>query len=205
MKEELFIYGAGGHAKVVVEIVEATGQVIGGIFDKNMLLKTLLNRYVIHHELDELPPSSLNTSFIVAIGNNTVRKKVVKDELGEMSYVTLVHPSASVSSSAAIGIGTVVMAGATINAESKIGAHAIINTNSSVDHDCIIADYVHLSPNVALAGNVSIGEGTHVGIGACVIQGIHIGKWCTIGAGAVVIRDVPDGATLVGNPGRIIK
>ena len=32
-----------------------------------------------------------------------------------------------------------------------------------------------------------------------------IGEWCTIGAGAVIIKDIPDGATVVGNPGKIIK
>lgn len=63
----------------------------------------------------------------------------------------------------------------------------------------------NISPNAALAGNVTIGEGTHVGMGASIIQGIKIGKWCTIGAGAVIIQDIPDGATVVGNPGKIIK
>ena len=66
-------------------------------------------------------------------------------------------------------------------------------------------DFVHISPNAALAGSITVGEGTHIGIGASVIQGIKIGKWATIGAGAVIIRDVPDFATVVGNPGKIIK
>lgn len=69
----------------------------------------------------------------------------------------------------------------------------------------VISDYVHISPNVSLAGNVEVGEGTHIGIGASIIQGIKIVKWCTIGAGAVIIKDVPDCATVVGNPGKIIK
>jgi acetyltransferase-like isoleucine patch superfamily enzyme len=50
-----------------------------------------------------------------------------------------------------------------------------------------------------------VGEGTHIGAGAVVIPSIRIGKWCTIGAGTVVIRDIPDYATAVGNPARIIK
>ena len=62
-----------------------------------------------------------------------------------------------------------------------------------------------ISPNVSLAGEVSVGEGTHIGIGANVIPGIKIGKWATIGAGAVILKDVVDGATVVGNPGRVIN
>jgi acetyltransferase EpsM len=38
-----------------------------------------------------------------------------------------------------------------------------------------------------------------------VIPSIRIGRWCTIGAGAVILRDVPDGSTVVGNPGRIVR
>jgi acetyltransferase-like isoleucine patch superfamily enzyme len=52
---------------------------------------------------------------------------------------------------------------------------------------------------------VYIGEGAHIGAGSVVIQGIKIGKWSTIGAGTVVIKDVPDYATVVGNPGKTIK
>jgi acetyltransferase-like isoleucine patch superfamily enzyme len=83
------------------------------------------------------------------------------------------------------------MSGVSINSAVSIGKHCIINTNSSIDHDCVIEDFVHISPNAALGGSV--------------IQGIRIGKWCTIGAGAAIIRDIPDGATVVGNPGKIIK
>ncbi len=97
------------------------------------------------------------------------------------------------------------MAGVSVNVHTKIGNHCIINTNASIDHDCVLEDFVHVSPNAALAGDVRVGEGTHIGIRACVIQGLRIGKWCVVGAGAVIIRDVPDHATVVGNPGRVVK
>jgi acetyltransferase EpsM len=92
-----------------------------------------------------------------------------------------------------------------IQAGAAIGSHCIINTSASIDHDCVLADFVHVSPNATISGNVTVGEGTHIGAGATIIQGVTIGKWCTIGAGAVVIRDVPDNATVVGVPGKIIK
>jgi acetyltransferase EpsM len=69
----------------------------------------------------------------------------------------------------------------------------------------VIADFVHISPNATLSGNVKAGEGSHIGAGATIIQGITIGKWCTVGAGAVVIKDVPDYATVVGVPARVIN
>lgn len=198
MQEKLFIYGAGGHSKVVIEIAEELKLSICGLVDSNSSGEKLFGYSITKH-----PVIDESAHWIIAIGNNRIRRQISLNE--NFSYATLVHPLVRLSSRATVGQGTVIMAGVAINSDVKIGDHCIINTNASVDHDCVIANYVHLSPNVALAGSVIVGEGAHIGIGACVIQGKKIGKWSTIGAGAVIINDVPDGATVVGNPGRVIK
>lgn len=87
----------------------------------------------------------------------------------------------------------------------QIDRHYIINIRPSVDYDCEIVDYVHVAHHAILLGGVKVGEGSWIGAGAVVKQYITIGKNCMIGAGAVVLRDVPDGATVVGVPGREIK
>ncbi len=198
---DINILGASGHGKVIVEIAELSGWQIAGIYDANNQITEFLG-YSVH------PQSALtndnNTPIILAIGNNSTRKKIA-ETLNNCTFATLLHPQTSISKRASILHGTVVMPGASINAAANIGRHCIINTNASIDHDCYLEDYVHISPNVGLAGNVSIGEGTHIGIGAQVIQGIRIGKWATVGAGAVIIKDIPDYAVVVGNPGKIIK
>lgn len=194
----MYIYGASGHGKVIAEIAEESGAVITGFIDLDINKNKMLDYEVIH----TIPTQKIEV--IIAIGNNAVRKKLV-NENDNFEYDKLIHPRANVSKRTTIGEGSVVMASVSINTDVVIGKHCIINTNASVDHDCKISNFVHISPNVALAGNVEVGEGAHIGIGTCVIQGIKIGKWCTIGAGTVVIKDVPDGATVVGNPGKIIK
>jgi len=197
----IYVYGASGHAKVILEILELQQKEIGGLIDCNPKIKSLLDyevNLVINQNFDPL-----KDSFILAIGNNCIRKEIVKKIGGP--FITAIHPTAVVSSRSKIGEGTVLMAGVVVNSNASIGQHVILNTNCSVDHDCVLGDFVHLSPHVALAGNVTIGEGTHIGIAACLIPGIKIGKWATIGAGAVIIRDVPDYAVVVGNPGIIIK
>ncbi|MEF9477428.1 acetyltransferase [Chryseobacterium sp. RRHN12] len=194
----MYLYGASGHGKVVAEVAEESGYNIEAFIDENLMKEKVLNYPV----LNEVPSHGIDV--VISIGNNKIRKRIV--EQGELfNYVTLSHPKAIVSKRVKIGEGTIVMPGATINVLVRIGKHCIINTNASIDHDCILEDFVHISPNAALGGNVYVGEGTHIGIGASVIQGITIGKWCTIGAGAVIISDIPDGCTVVGNPGRIIK
>ncbi len=200
--DRVYLIGASGHAKVVMDIVGKNKQFITGVFDRNTAINKLLDFVVKPQPSQSWPDDGF---YLVCIGDNKIRKKVVEDYAERLIYTQAIHPSANVSSYATIGKGTVVMAGVTINPDASIGKHVILNTNCSVDHECIIGDFVHISPNVALAGNVSIGEGTHVGIGACVIQGIQIGRWCTVGAGSVIIRDIPDGATVVGNPGKVIK
>jgi len=197
----VYLIGASGHAKVIVEILEKRGLYIGGLQDANPAITSLLGNDV-HPELPDLFDPN-DDELIISIGNNAIRKKLA--ESLAYRYISAIHSSANISKRATIGKGTAIMAGVSINADVEIGKHVIINTNASIDHDCVLENYVHISPNAALAGNVTVGEGTHIGIGACIIQGINIGKWCTIGAGSVIIKDVPDGATVVGNPGRIIK
>ncbi|CAM3389462.1 NeuD/PglB/VioB family sugar acetyltransferase [Aequorivita lipolytica] len=147
--------------------------------------------------------SGKKDTWIISIGNNRIRKEVSKRL--PSNFGLLVHRTASVSSWASVGAGTTVMAKVVINACANIGKHCIINSAAVIEHDCILEDFVHISPNASLAGGVRVGEGTHIGIGACVLPEIKIGKWATIGAGAVIIKDVPDGAVVVGNPGKVIK
>lgn len=194
------IYGASGHSKVIIEIIENAGNSIKGLFDDDPLKKRLLD-YKVSNENSIFDLQGV--VWIIGIGNNEIRKKVAENHL--LSYDNAIDPKAIISVKNQIDKGTVIMPGVTINSSTIIGKHCIINTNSSVDHDCLLADYVHVSPNATLCGGVSVGEGTHIGAGAVIIPGIKIGKWATIGAGAVIIKDVPDFTTVVGNPGRIIK
>ncbi|KMQ68966.1 acetyltransferase [Chryseobacterium sp. FH2] len=194
----MYLYGASGHGKVVAEVAEECGYHIEAYIDEYLSEEKVLNYPVLH----TVPPHDIEV--LISIGNNRVRKEIVNQHQ-LFSYITLLHPKAIISKSVKIEEGTIVMPGVTINAVAEIGKHCIINTNASIDHECIIEDFVHISPNAALAGGVYVGEGTHIGIGVNIIQGIKIGKWCTIGAGSVIISDVPDGSTVVGNPGKIIK
>jgi sugar O-acyltransferase (sialic acid O-acetyltransferase NeuD family) len=195
----MYLYGASGHAKVIIEILEAQGIKVEGLFDDNEFLEALLDYPV--YKWDE--KEDRNKKIIISIGNNSIRKKIVDSISGE--YEIAIHPKSILSQRSIIGLGTVIMGGVTINVNTYVGKHCIVNTNASVDHDCVLDDFVHISPNVALCGNVHVGEGTHVGAGSVVIPGKRIGKWCVIGAGSVVINDIPDYSIAVGNPCKIIK
>jgi sugar O-acyltransferase (sialic acid O-acetyltransferase NeuD family) len=192
----MYLYGASGHAKVIIDILTAQGVKVVGLLDDNPDIKELLGYPVIK-------PQPVPYPVIISIGDNKIRKKIAETIHGEFGKA--IHPSAIVSPSSEIEIGTVIMQNAVIQSSCLIGKHCIINTLASVDHDCNLGDYVHVSPNSALTGNVTVGEGTWIGTGTTVIPGVTIGKWCVIGAGSVVTKNIPDFSLASGNRCKVIK
>lgn len=190
------LFGASGHAKVVIDIINAQGDDIGCLYDENPHCDLIQG-----HPVYRADRTSVHGPLIVSIGTCTSRKAIVTGYPG-LQYATAIHPHSIISSSARLGEGTVVMPGAIINADVTVGRHCIINTKASVDHDCRLDDYVHIAPGATLSGNVEVGECSWIGVGACVKQGIKIGRNCMIGAGAVVVTDIPDNTTAYGNPAR---
>jgi sugar O-acyltransferase (sialic acid O-acetyltransferase NeuD family) len=198
----MYLLGASGHAKVIIDSLKASGKKISGLFDDNPEVKELLG-YNVFGPFD--PIRLGDEELIISVGLNHIRKKIVENLPGNIRYGNAIHPSAIISEHASLGEGTVVMQGAVIQSCVSIGKHCIINTTASVDHDCLLEDYVHISPNATLCGAVSVGEGSQVGAGAVVIPGIKIGKWSLVAAGAVVMKDVPDNVLVLGNPARVVK
>ncbi|MDR0658647.1 MAG: acetyltransferase [Mediterranea sp.] len=192
----MFLYGAGGHAKVIIDILCANNETVEALFVDDDRIDHLLDYPVLHS-------SKVRGPLIISIGNNKIRKQIA--ESLSVIFGRAVHPSAIISEYSKIDIGTVVMQGAIVQSCVNVGKHCIINTGVSADHDCEIGDYVHLSPHVTLCGNVTIGEGSWIGAGAVVIPGVKIGKWCTVGAGSVVTKNLPDNVLAVGNRCKIIK
>lgn len=196
----MILYGASGHAKVICSSLESENIQIEGIFEDNPDVIELNEYQIFGRYKDDI---MTNSKLIISIGNNQIRKEISK-KINHDFGVTI-HKSSIFDRTSIVGEGSVILHNTVVQRDTWIGNHVIINTNSSIDHDCKIEHFVHISPNACICGNVSIGEGTHIGAGAIVIQGIKIGKWVTVGAGSVIINHIPDYATVVGNPGRIIK
>ena len=194
--ETINLFGASGHAKVIMDMIEAQGDAVGVLYDDAPRCDTLWG-----HRVLRASDVRVEGPMIISIGSNRVRRLIA--ERYPLRYARAVHPTAQVAATATLGEGTVVMHGAIIQADARIGRHCIINTGASVDHECRIGDYVHISPHATLCGNVQVGEGAWIGAGATVIPGIKIGAGATVGAGSVVVRDIPDGATAYGNPCRM--
>lgn len=192
----MYLYGASGHAKVIIDILKANAVEIDGLIDDNLQVNDILG-YQVFHGKEDLSP------LIISIGNNQIRRMIA--EMLKVEFGTVVHPSAVISPYTSVGEGTVIMQGAIIQSCVHIGKHCIVNTGASIDHECVIKDYVHISPHSTLCGNVHVDEGTWIGAGTTVLPGVKIGKWSVIGAGSVVSKDIPDEVMAVGNRCKVIK
>ena len=205
------IIGVGGHARVIAGILQARGVRPAGFLDglaaANEPGRELICGVPVLGNLEYLSTVE-RPEVIVAVGDNVRRAAVVAEVLRRApgaAFPEVVHPTAILECEATVAAGVHICAAAVLCAMAQVGEGAIINTAASIDHECLVGRYCHVSPGARLAGRVTVGEFTHVGIGAVVIEKITIGHHVMVGAGAVVIRDVPDYATVVGNPARIIK
>jgi sugar O-acyltransferase (sialic acid O-acetyltransferase NeuD family) len=196
---EYILIGGGEHARVVLDVLLSGGHKVNALFDPKYSGELFNVPQLGEYKPDAFP----DVVAIVAIGNNSTRRKVVQSS--KHAFGQAIHASAVVSRFSTLGEGTVVFHGAIVQANAVVGHHVIVNTGAQVDHDCMIGDYVHLAPSVTLCGTVQVGEGTLIGAGATVIPGIKIGKWAVVGAGAVVTTDVPDYAVVVGVPSKVIR
>lgn len=205
-------FGAGGHAKVVIEIIRSQleYEVLGLLDTNNALWGTkVLGVQVLGDDslMNELRDRGVHHAFIGlgSVGDSRPRRELYEKVTGfGFQIVPAIHLAAVVSSSAQIGVGPTIMAGAVVNASVMIGDNVIVNTGAIVEHDCVIGDHTHIATGARLAGGVHVGEGSHIGLGALVRQELHIGRDAIVGAGAVVIRDVPDGKTVVGVPAKVL-
>jgi sugar O-acyltransferase (sialic acid O-acetyltransferase NeuD family) len=204
----LLIVGAGGHGRVVADIAFQSGrwESIAFLDDRfpdarQVFQWMVLGKIYEANQFRENYPEA-----IIAIGANSLRLGIQKkmSQLG-FQFPVLIHPDASVSQFTSLGAGTVICPQAAVIIGSKVGLGVIINTGASIGHDCSLEDGVHVAPGVRLAGRVSIGECSWIGIGATVKECLSIGSGATVGAGSTILSDVPDGATAVGSPGKIIS
>ncbi|MDP2318095.1 MAG: NeuD/PglB/VioB family sugar acetyltransferase [Acidobacteriota bacterium] len=206
---KIVVAGAGGHGKVVLDALLASGLVpddIVGFSDENpAVVGTVVMGYPVFAGLEAIGLAG-EVRVAMGIGGIAARRRCF-ERARTLGYevISVIHPRAVIGRGCALGVGVVVMANVVINADTSIGDNVILNTASSVDHDCRIGNHVHLGPGVRIAGGVSIGDETLLGTGAIVIPGMSIGERSVVGAGAVVVRNIGPACVAVGVPARVIK
>ncbi len=210
MQKKVLLLGAGGHAEVILDILEQRGKwdIEGCVVDWQPDQGEKRFGYPVIGRDEDLPAifDKGIRNAIVAVGSidsegNSKRAslfQLLKDN--DFNLINAIHEKAIIGSRTELGAGITFAASSCINPGSSIGDNVIVNTGAIVEHDCEVRDHVHISPGAKLAGNVTIGAKSAIGLGASIIQGVTIGENSTIGAGAVVVDDVPAGSKVAGVP-----
>ena len=198
MKEPIVLIGAGGHARVVLDLLKITGrEVLGFVDPKYKRAEKYLEVACLGSDEDLLalnPDEIRLANGVGSVPGHTVRV-VVYERIRQLGFefASLIHPSSVTAQDAEFSPGVQIMAGAVVQSGCKLGENVLVNTRASIDHDCFIGDHSHVAPGATLSGDVHVGKHCHVGTGASIIQGISIANNCVIGAGAIVTKDVPQG------------
>ncbi len=204
MSDNVILIGAGGHAKVIADIIRCRGDRIIGYLDDNVT-----------GDIDNIPVLGTTSGiarftsragFFVAIGNAMAREKIMAavTSAGGSCY-TAIHPTAVIAQDTTIAPGTAIMANAVINSGSIVGRGVIINTGATIDHDNRIGDFCHIAPGAHLSGTVQLGKSVWVGTGAAIINNVSICANTTVGAGAAVTHDITTPGVYVGVPARLLR
>jgi UDP-perosamine 4-acetyltransferase len=206
---ETVIVGAGGHARVLVDVLASRGVTLHGLLDPNLPVGADVGGIHVLGDDSWLDNHrERNPRVVIGIGSTgSVRARVnIFDSLRQQGHhvVGAVHLSTIEGSNCRIDQTAQVLPGCVINHSATIGANVVLYSGVIVEHDCTISDHAYLSPRVTLCGGSTVGARSFIGAGATVLPGVTIGADVIVGAGAVVTRNVPEGLTVMGVPAKVV-
>ena len=206
------IFGSGGHANVVIDLIEKKGdfEIIGLLDDFRSIGESTAGHKVLGgmENFIELYEFYSHPSIVIAIGDNYSRRLVYEKLIAKsanISFPSLIHPSATLGKDVKISQGVIIMAGAVVQCNSIIGDFCLINTTASIDHDTLIGAFSSIGPGSTLGGGCKIGRNTAVAIAATVIERVTLGDNSVLGASSLLNKNCPDNVVMYGVPAKIIK
>lgn len=213
--DELVIFGTGGHAREVAQLVADINLAQPGRWQ---LLGFVADPHAVTRIAKPLPAPMLGDAqwlvqhpavqAVIAVGTPADRRDIalrLRRDQPELRFATLVHPRAWMAERVSLGEGSVVFAGALINVDVSIGSHASLNLGCTISHDCALGNFVSLGPGVHLSGACSLGEQVDLGAGVSARPNSHVGDRCVVGAGAAIAGSFSPGCILVGVPARAVR
>ena len=212
MSVPLIVIGGGEHARVIVDAARTRPDLwtVAGFVDGDECQETVrrlgLNRLGADREARDLVERFPEGRFVIGVG--AISRPEIREQIAlrfaqaGARWATVIHRDATVSGTATLGEGTVVLAQAVVNTGACLGEHCVVNTSAVVEHDVQVADFGHVAPSAAIGGGATIGRSSYCGLGSRVRDHVRVGDRVVIGMGAVVIGDVDSGTEVFGVPAK---
>lgn len=212
--KRIYILGVNGNARDVLEAVRLIRKSkpdfpeVGGFLDDRVSLGTSIDGVQVCGTISSA--SKLRDAlFINAIGSpesyGAKPSIIAKLGVADDAFISIVHPMATVSSSATLGLGCAILSQTSIGSGVKIGRHVMVLQNCVISHDAKIEDFSVLATGVCLSGDVHIGKNAYLGSQSCVRSGLKIGEGALLGIGSVLLRNIPPGEIWCGNPAKLLR
>ncbi|RUR38710.1 acetyltransferase [Clostridium perfringens] len=208
--KNIVIVGAGGFGREVAWMIEDINEekkiwnLLGFIDEDKSKHGETLNGYKVLGGFEYLQDKK-DIYYVCAIGNASIRKKIVQEKCRGLISAKLIHPSVIISKYTEIGDGCIICAGSILTVNLSLGNHVIVNLDCTIGHDVKINDFVTVYPSVNISGNCIIGECSEIGTGTQIIQGKKVGERTIIGAGSVVVKNIYGDCTVVGVPAKKLE
>ncbi len=202
----VFLVGAGGFSKQVIDAYLASNIQIAGIFDNFRTGEFYRNTRILGtvDTIDTTLPHGEN--IFITLGDNNTRKQLAAQLLKNYKFPNCIRPNSDIPPHTShMGIGNYIGSYCKLGEDAYIGNFNFINECTIIAHDTRIGDYNHLCPNVSIGGNAKIGHTNLIGTASTVIPKVQIGNDNIFGAGSVIIKHVEHNSTYVGNPAKQIK
>ena len=206
----LLIYGAGGLAKEIYDIVlRSTPEKYKKIIFIDDFVEEApfyLSQTIHFDSIKKDFPDTNSIEGIVGVGEPSYRELLAtKFDKAGIRLATIIDKTALVSPTAQIKEGSIVCEYSTIHANVVVGRGCLLQPYCNLGHDIEIGDYSVISSSCAPGGASIFGRCVYMGMNSTSKEKITIGDDAIIAMGAAVFNDVAEGNTVIGNPARITK
>jgi sugar O-acyltransferase (sialic acid O-acetyltransferase NeuD family) len=209
--QEIYIVGAGGAGKEVLDTIEAMNRVrpqfrIAGYVDDDPTRKgDVVNGVKVVGNTDDLIALGGRPAAVISVADPVIKGRLAGKLDGHVEWINAICPTANISAYATLGKGIVIRASVCVGANAILEDHVQVNALSSIGHDVRLGLFSSVMIQSALSGYAVLGRYGYIATGVTALPGVRIGENTHIGAGSVVTKDVPANVVAYGMPCRVIR
>jgi UDP-N-acetylbacillosamine N-acetyltransferase len=200
--KELFLIGAGGHARSVIALLQRKQFLVKGIYDAGFLKAEYIFDIPVIGSPESIEPSS---TVVLSVGDSENRKKLFERFRSQVFSENIVHPSAALEKYVSLGSSNLIFANCYLNNGVELGINNLINTSAILEHEVVLGSHNHIAVRASLLGRSKVGNKCFIGAGAVIRDGISVCDDVVIGAQSYVAADIKEPGIYVGSPARKLK